>query len=461
MPNEYTGKTDVGPEVPEPTARKEIFPPLKLRRNSSPDFYSKKRLMASMSQDGAGLTACVSIAAGQPFDEQGGNMARRRFQKGRLFLRGVRTPQWVGRWREDTITPDGSVTRVEKSVVLGTKAELPTRRLAARRLELILSRINAPGYRPVRVATLAAFAERWRLEVLAQRKPSTRRAAESHLKVHILPELGGMKLDQIGRENQQIFATHLSRKVSRKTVLNVLGTLSSILSKAKEWGYICEGVEFGKLVLPEASIGFTARFFSADQARQIIEAAPEPFSTMFGVLAMTGIRAGELLGLQVDDLDFDRRLIFIRRSAWYGRIQTLKSKASQGTLPMPQPLAAMLMSYLATWKPNPGRLLFANQIGRPMSANKVVQRKLWPILDALKIPRCGLHAFRHTHSSLLVEGGAPVSVAQAQLRHADPKITLGIYSHVLGDSQRKAVEKVAAILRPNAPKLKPDGEWIQ
>jgi len=54
---------------------------------------------------------------------------------------------------------------------------------------------------------------------------------------------------------------------------------------------------------------------------------------------MTGIHCAELLGLQVDDLDFERRLIFIRHSAWYERIQTLKSKASQGALPMPAPLA--------------------------------------------------------------------------------------------------------------------------
>ncbi len=388
-------------------------------------------------------------------------MARRRYQKGRMFLRGKRTPVWVGRWREDIITADGSVKRIEKSTVLGSKAELPTRRLAARRLELLLARINAPSYRPGRVATLAEFAERWNAEVLAQRKPSTRHAAESHLRVHILPELGEMNLDQIGRESQQVFATRLSKTASRKTVLNVLGTLSSMLNKAKEWGYVCETVEFDKLALPEASIGSVARFFSADEARRIIEVAPEPYSTMFAVLAMTGIRAGELLGLQLDDLDFERRLIFIRRSAWYGRIQTLKSKASQGALPMPGPLAAMLRSYLKTWQPNPMRLLFANLIGRPMSANKIVQRKLWPILGELRIPRCGLHAFRHTHSSLLVEGGAPVSVAQAQLRHADPRVTLGIYSHVVGDSQRKAVEKLAAILRPNAPKPKPDCEWIQ
>jgi hypothetical protein len=134
------------------------------------------------------------------------------------------------------------VKRIEKSTILGTKAELPTRRLAARRLEVLLARVNAPSYRPVRVATLNAFAERWKLEILAQHKPSSRNAAESHLRVHILPELGEMNLDQIGRENQQVFATRLSKKVSRKTVMNVLGTLSSMLNKANEWGYVCEAV---------------------------------------------------------------------------------------------------------------------------------------------------------------------------------------------------------------------------
>ena len=87
--------------------------------------------------------------------------------------------------------------------------------------------------------------------------------------------------------------------------------------------------------------------------------------------------------------------------------------------------------------------------------------KLWPILDALKIPRCGLHAFRHTLSSLMLEGGASPAVAQAQLRHSDPRVTLGIYGHVIGDSQRAALEKVAELLRPNAPMFENSGEWIQ
>jgi integrase len=62
---------------------------------------------------------------------------------------------------------------------------------------------------------------------------------------------------------------------------------------------------------------------------------------------------------------------------------------------------------------------------------------------------------------LLLETGAPPTVAQAQLRHADPRITLGIYGHIIGESQRIAAEKVAEILRPNAPKSSTVGERIQ
>ncbi len=114
---------------------------------------------------------------------------------------------------------------------------------------------------------------------------------------------------------------------------------------------------------------------------------------------------------------------------------------------MPDPLLVRLQAYLRdVWKPNTDNLLFPTRNGKSYCQSHVVQEKLWPILDRLGIPRCGLHAFRHTHSSLLVDMGAPVSVAQAQLRHEDPSVTLGTYSHVLGDSQREYAEKVAELL---------------
>jgi len=244
------------------------------------------------------------------------------------------------------------------------------------------------------------------------------------------------------------------------------------LRKAKQWGYVCEGVDFRTLQFAENAVRREPRFFSAKQVQQIIEAAPEPHKTMFTILAMTGMRAGEMLGLQWEDIDFAAVCIHIRRSAWYGNIQTTKSKSSAAPVHLPESLTATLRAYRERWKPNPQGFLFVTRNNRPPSSNKVVQYGLWPVLDALKIPRCGLHAFRHTHASLLLHTGATPKVVQEQLRHADPRVTLGMYSHVIGEDRRNAVERVAALLRPtddascaqlrpNAPKSGKQEEWIQ
>lgn len=388
-------------------------------------------------------------------------MARRRYQRGYLYLRGKKTSVWIGRWREDVMRSDGSIQRIKRSIVIGMRTDIPTRRLAERRFETILSRVNSPSYRPGRVATFAEFAERWRTEVLIHRKPSGARAAESHLRCHIMPLLGKMKLEDLGLEVQQTFVTRLAETVSSKTAANVTGTLSVILSTAKNWGYICETVDFGKLVMPSEEVKEAARFFTADEARQIIAAAGQPFRTIFAIAAMTGMRVGEILALQTIDLDFERRMIHVRRSVWQGQIQTVKSKASKAPVPMPDALFVMIKTYLESWQPNPTKLLFMNRRGRPYSANKVVQKALWPLLEKLNIPKCGLHAFRHMHSSLLLETGASPTVTQAQLRHSDARITLGVYGHVIGDSQRTAVEKVANLLAPSGPKSVFSGELIQ
>jgi integrase len=387
-------------------------------------------------------------------------MARRRFQNGRLFLRG-KNPVWVGRWREDVVQADGLVRRIEKSVVVGTKHQFPTKRLAQRSLDLLLARINSPDYRPGKVATLAEFAEIWKVQVLTHRKPSTIHAATSHLQHHVVPRLGIRRLDEIGRETQQAFITFLAPKVARKTLLNICGTLSSMLGTAKKWGYITEGVDIGALEFPTRQVRTRARFFTAEETRKIIGAAEQPWRTMYAIAAMTGLRSGELFGLSIDDLDFERKEIHVRRSVWRGEIQTPKSAKSEAVLPMPEALAAMLKAYLSEWRPNSLRLLFTNQRGNPFIGENVIRDRLAPLLGELGLPRAGFHAFRHTHTSLLLESGASQAVTQAQLRHSDPKTTLGIYGHVLGDSQRAAAEKVAEVLRPIAPKTNEQGEWIQ
>lgn len=189
--------------------------------------------------------------------------------------------------------------------------------------------------------------------MLLQHKPSSQKSALSHLRCHIVPQLGNSRLDALGKEVQQVFVTRLSRTVSRKTARNVMDTLSAMLRKAKQWGYLCEDVDFRTSEFAEAALKREPRFFTAEQVQQIIEAAPEPYKTMFTVLAMTGVRAGEMLGLQWGDIDFAAEWIHIRRSAWYGNTQTTKSKSSTAPVHLLGSLAASLRTYRDRWRSNP------------------------------------------------------------------------------------------------------------
>jgi integrase len=78
------------------------------------------------------------------------------------------------------------------------------------------------------------------------------------------------------------------------------------------------------------------------------------------------------------------------------------------------------------------------------SVNKLREKVLHPLLVKLGIPRGGFHSMRHVETSALLADGATPAVVQKQLRHSDPRITLGIYGHMIGNQRRDAVENRSA-----------------
>jgi len=153
-----------------------------------------------------------------------------------------------------------------------------------------------------------------------------------------------------------------------------------------------------------------------------------------------------MLGLRIGDLDFNRKVIYIRRSidSRTKQEQSTKTKNSTGEVPMPAALEERLRAFLKHgFRENPNCYLFANRNGSTFSVGKVTEYGLWPVEDALGIPHTGTHAFRHAAASELLEEGAPVTFVQQQLRHGDAKTTLQKYGHVVGDSQRRAVNNWA------------------
>jgi integrase len=201
-----------------------------------------------------------------------------------------------------------------------------------------------------------------------------------------------------------------------------------------------------ELSLPRKTIGREPVSFDASQVGNIIAHSKEPYTTMFSVFGMTGSRTSETLGLKIVDLDFQRKLIHVRRSvdSHTRKVQTTKRPASKAAVPIPAELEKRLHNFLKHhWRDNPSGFLFVNRNGNTYSRGKVVEYGLWSAQDACGIPRTGLHAFRHQIASELLEGGAAPSVVQKQMRHSDARVTLERYSHVIGDAQRIAVSSLA------------------
>src|SRR5439155_8409260 len=148
----------------------------------------------------------------------GGTVPRRRFQKGTMIIRGKRQVR-CGIYREDVLQPDGTFKRVQRRIVLGSVSSL-SERAAWKQFQPYLNRVNdAAKAAPKTGITLEQFVQEWRVSVAVNLKGSTTRAAESHLRAHIIPKLGSLSLTEINTKTIQSFVAYLATGGrSRKTV---------------------------------------------------------------------------------------------------------------------------------------------------------------------------------------------------------------------------------------------------
>ncbi|MGH9716790.1 MAG: tyrosine-type recombinase/integrase [Candidatus Acidiferrales bacterium] len=368
-------------------------------------------------------------------------MAKRRFQKG-CFVKNADGRMYSMFY----VDADGGSRRVKQFIgKLGDMSERAALREHARIMEDVNRKRGSvgPGGRGQNFADAVKL---WQRGIAPNLSPATVRQRTSYLRAHILPRFGKSAAQSMGVQEIQQFATDLRQTLSRKTVLNVLGTVFAIMDYAGRCGIRVPAVRFRDLELGSDTAANVAPFFTREQAARIIEAAREPYKTIFAVAWCTGMRAGELLALQVRDLDFARKTIRVEKSAddRTREIRQPKTRNSVATLPMPSALAATLRAYLERhWTANSLGLLFTNRQGtRPRKRRSVVQHGLKPLLRRLGISdqHVGLHAFRHGLATELAEASVPLPVLQKQLRHADVKTTLSVYAHAIPETQRTAME---------------------
>ena len=372
-------------------------------------------------------------------------MARKRYQRGQLLLKGKERKVWVARWREDIIRPDGSICRRRRSQVLGTAKEYPTRRLAERALEQTLSReaVNSVEYQPRPTATFREFATKWQKDVLSQLKPSTASADQSRLRKHLLPELGDLCMKDLTAQTIQAMIARKANSVSPKSLRNLIVLLRMMWNQAKAWGYVQHDPFWG-LVLPERQ-PLNERCLTLEEMKALVLAATEPYKTYYWILAETGIRAGEIGALTVSNLLLDQGAIRIAQSTWHGKIQTVKSKKGNRICEISPFLVEHLRSYVNAWRPNGPGLLFATRNGTPWDTDTVRKRSLYPLLAKLKIERCGFHAFRHGNATVMDQEHVPIATRTNRLGQSDARTTMG-YTHAISEDGRRFAARLGQLL---------------
>jgi integrase len=364
---------------------------------------------------------------------KGDSMARRRYQRGSLMLRGR---VWYARWWEDFFGPEGRC-RQQVRVRLGTLEDFPTKKLATREMEQRLARVNSPLYRGVSTIQFSQFVVNWQERMLPQMKPSTAINYRSIIRKHLLPHFQKMQLAQLSPEIVQGFVVRLV--ASPKTVRNVVNCLRSMWQTARTWGYVhhdpFDGMRLPQMVKSEQP------HFTLEEIREILSASREPYRTFYWLAAETGLRAGELCGLRWCDIGTDE--LRVRQSVWRGKIQTAKSRAANRPVALSPHLAAVLAVQRPT---DPSQLVFRTKKGTPWDANLLVKRKLRPLCGKLRIAPRGLHAFRHGQGTLLDQMNVPVKVRQQRLGHASAELTLNTYTHAISSDERKFVEELGSKL---------------
>jgi integrase len=307
--------------------------------------------------------------------------------------------------------------------------------------------------------TFEEYAAKW----LASQphRPSTASLYARLLRLHVYPTLGHRTLSPVRRSDVQGWVAAFGATHAPETVRGTYARVATIFRAAVEDRLIAE-TPCRRIALPERDEAKVVPL-TVEQVRTLVDAAPDDLRALILLAAATGLRSGELLGLEVDRIDFlrrqvevDQQLVYISGSDPF--IGPPKSKASRRTVPVPTFALDELAAHLQRQGRTDG-LVFLSSKGGPILRTtlngrwrRIVKRAGLPVTT-------NLHHLRHHYASVLIDGGESVKVVQERLGHASAVETLKTYSHLFPSSDERTRSVVEAAWTPApADSLRTGGE---
>lgn len=250
--------------------------------------------------------------------------------------------------------------------------------------------------------------------------------------------------------------------LSGQTILHYHRLISVILQTAVEWQYIPANPA-ERVKAPKAN-NQEAEYLDDKQAirlLELLEGQPVYYKTAVQVLLFTGMRRGELLGLEWKDIDFDNQTITIQRSLQYlpevGVFKDdTKTKSSHRVIKVPSSALVSLRQY-RTWQRmtflknglpwNESCQVFVTQNGTPMHPDTLTS---WfgGFIKTTDLPQIHIHSLRHTNATLQIANGVSVTTVAGNLGHSNANTTTKVYAHAIQSAAAASAEMMDNLLNP-------------
>jgi integrase len=278
---------------------------------------------------------------------------------------------------------------------------------------------------------------------------STQYAYDVYLRTWILPRWQSHRISEVKAVDVEPWLKLLP--LARGSRAKIRNLMSALYSHAIRWEWTEKNPI--KSVRQSAKRMRIPDVLDPDEITALLGKLPEPLRTACELDAFTGLRRGELIGLQWNDVDFENLLIHVRRSIVLMVSGAPKTEASAKDVPLDAALAESLLKLkLAGPYNRETDWVFASVTMKgkqPLWPETLWRRYGRPAVDAAGITkRVGFHTFRHTFTTLLTQNQEDVKVVQELLRHANSRITLDLYAQAGMPEKRQAQSKlVERVLR--------------
>jgi integrase len=355
------------------------------------------------------------------------------------------------------------------------RVRFKTRKQAERFLTETAHRAAQGEYvEPAKVPAFAEVAEDW-FKSKTDRRPSHVSDLRARLDKHILPIFGTRKLDRISVASVERFRNDLrDRGYAYRTINTILRIISAVFRLGIKRGQCTknplDSVERAVQIAKELKAGESTFDIGNDAADSdsvlspieiqalLASARPGFERTLFETAYLTGAREGELLALRWTDLELPKEgsgKMVIRRSLSWARLKgeatrpryfPPKTKAGRRTISIPALLVADLKRWRLQCPQSEEGLMFPTLEGKPVCRDWLLRVAFYPALARARLRRVTFHTLRHSCASAMIAGGAPITEVQHRLGHANPAITLQVYSHFFKHTEGSTADEMANLI---------------